>query len=165
MRFVPQACLMTVLAMSLGCSSGIPGEVPPFEPEPIPESGDVPSAHGEVIYDFVARSDGLVVTEGTIVLKFPEATDELYDPNGVTGSWDLQVVRSLPNLGFRSGTGTLAGNLNRNNVTYLDLVPLIADDDVVLRGAFDENGDLSGGWLFATIVGQVRAGSFTATAR
>jgi len=156
---------MTILATSLGCSSGTPGEPPPLEPEPIPDSGEIPSAHGAVVYDFRAISEGKVVTEGTIVLEFPEVTDELYDREGVTGTWDLRVLRALPNLGFRTGTGSLAGNLNSNNVTYLDLVPDVADDDVILRGAFDERGDLAGGWYFATIAGSVRTGSFTATAR
>ena len=157
------ALFLGLAACGSGSSSGSdPGNL---VMPPSPGSGESPCAVGEVAYDYTGSTGGLVVVRGTLVLDFPTAPEDLREWGGISGRWDLDIVRPMPYLGELQGTGRIEAGLDADNVLTVSMHPGWADNNVYLVGTFDETGTLAGSWSSVGIAGPLRTGEFVANPR
>lgn len=134
---------LLILLATLGCST-LPAELEPFDGT----------------FDYVAfDSQGARVLEGTLVLN-------VANDGGVSGTWEINWVEGADQntvVGPQLGTGSLLGTVTDGDL-FANLNPQIADDNVVLQGAYNANR-ISGRWDYSTFSGPTAAGDFTATKR
>ena len=100
--------------------------------------------------------DGTVVVQGWLTL-------DTHDPAHVTGTWHLEPVGNVPNLGPQTGDGRLTGQA-QGNALVIDLNPGFADNNVVLDGRLGD-GTYDGRWTYSGFAGPVGSGTFTADVR
>jgi hypothetical protein len=114
------------------------------------------------IYEYRATdSSGTVLLIGQLDLTF-------HEDSTITGSWIIgwaPGADQTTEVGPQVGEGALLGLLSTDG-TILDLNPNVADNNVLLSGAFDLETlppGLVGEWTHSTLIGPVAAGLFTAT--
>lgn len=118
-------------------------------------TGPDPVPPGAYVYTGSAES-GAVVIQGWLTL-------DTHDPARVTGSWHLEAVANIPNLGPQTGDGRLDGHAD-GNVLVVDLNPGFADNNVVLDGRLGD-GTFDGRWTYSGLAGPINSGTFTADQR
>jgi hypothetical protein len=115
----------------------------------------------EDVYDYTAYdgAGGVVVTGTLYLVHVPN--DVAGEPDYLQGRWVLRA--RAEGVGPQDGQGTLGGTAERDGTFYVNLNPEMADNNVFLRGAFqDERARMEGEWSYTTFVGEVAGGRFEA---
>ncbi len=116
----------------------------------------------EDVYRYTASdAAGETVVTGTLYLVYVPS-DVMNEPDLLQGRWRLDAAE---NTGPQDGEGLLEGT-DENDVLSINLNPGVADDNVFLHGAFeDDRARMAGEWSYATLVGPVAGGAFEAVRR
>lgn len=117
------------------------------DPDPVPA--------GSYAYSGFDAAGRLVIT-GSLTL-------DVQNPANVTGTWHLESVGSVQNLGPQIGDGQLVGTLSGTTLN-VNLNPNVNDSNVFLNGTFDVR-TYRGQWTYSGFAGVLNQGSFEALQR
>lgn len=99
-------------------------------------------------------STGAAVVQGTMRVDFREveATECERDCSAfrLAGRWSFEQTRDAEQIGTQVGEGPLRGSVQENGEAYINLNPEVEDNNVTLRGEFEDGHlrALQGEWAY-----------------
>jgi len=114
------------------------------------QPSDVPGTYSYKAYN----SSGVLAVSGTMTLA-------VVDSGSVSGTWTFVAVLRSERVGPQTGTGRLAGVVEKSSVS-INLNPDWKDNNVFLLGTLSPDR-IAGRWMWSTFSGPTAEGTFEAT--